>query len=110
MGLFLDLQAKLKDSLWLIVVFLIFIYFSFYTINGERGLLRYMYLSKEIKYAQEIADKYSTEKKLLEQQVRLLSSNSLDLDMLEERTRMVLNYAADDEFVLLDDVSEQKKK
>ncbi len=109
MGLFLDLQAKLKDSLWLIVVFLIFIYFSFYTINGERGLLRYMYLSKEIKYAQEIADKYSTEKKLLEQQVRLLSSNSLDLDMLEERTRMVLNYAADDEFVLLDDVSEQKK-
>lgn len=110
MGLFLDLQAKLKDSLWLIIVFLIFIYFSFYTINGERGLLRYMYLSKEIKYAQSIADKYSAEKKLLEQKVRLLSSNSLDLDMLEERTREILNYAADDEFVLLDDFNEIKSK
>lgn len=108
MGLFLDLQAKLKDSLWLIVVFLIFIYFSFYTINGERGLLRYMYLSKEIKYAQSIADKYRTEKELLEQKVRLLSSGSLDLDMLEERTRLILNYAADDEFVLLDDMDNQK--
>ena len=51
MGLFLDLQNKFKNSLWLIVVFLVFIYFSFYTVNGERGLLRYMYLSKEIKYA-----------------------------------------------------------
>ena len=102
MGLFLDLQAKLKDSLWLIVVFLIFIYFSFYTINGERGLLRYMYLSKEIKYAQEIADKYSAEKKLLEQKVRLLSSNSLDLDMLDERARVVLNMVGEDEFIILD--------
>ncbi len=106
MGVLLDLQAKFKNSLWLIVVFLIFIYFSFYTVNGERGLLRYMYLSKEIKYAQSLADKYSHEKKMLEQKVRLLSSNSLDLDMLEERTRVVLNYAADDEFVILDDISE----
>ena len=40
MGLFLDLQNKFKNSLWLIVVFLVFIYFSFYTVNGERGLLR----------------------------------------------------------------------
>ena len=102
MGLFLELQTKFKNSLWLIAVFFIFIYFSFYTINGERGLLRYMYLSKEIKYAQSVADQYSTEKKQLEQKVRLLSSHSLDLDLLEERTRMVLNFAADDEFVILD--------
>ena len=45
MGLFLDLQNKFKNSLWLIVVFLVFIYFSFYTVNGERGLLRYMSVS-----------------------------------------------------------------
>ena len=51
-------------------------------------------------------NKIVAQKKLLEQKVRLLSSNSLDLDMLEERTRVVLNYAADDEFVLLDNISE----
>ena len=102
MGLFLDLQNKFKNSLWLIVVFLVFIYFSFYTVNGERGLLRYMYLSKEIKYAPQVAEQYNAEKRELEQKVRLLSSNSLDLDLLEERARIVLNFAADDEFVILD--------
>lgn len=61
MGLFLDLQNKFKNSLWLIVVFLVFIYFSFYTVNGERGLLRYMYLSKEIKYARQVAEQYNAE-------------------------------------------------
>lgn len=102
MGLFLDLQTKFKNSLWLIVVFLIFIYFSFYTVNGERGLLRYMYLSKEIKYARTVAEQYNAEKQQLEQKVRLLSSNSLDLDMLDERARVVLNFSAADEFVILD--------
>ena len=102
MGLFLELQTKFRNSLWLIVVFLIFIYFSFYTVNGERGLLRYMYLSKEIKYAQSVADQYRAEIEPLEQKVRLLSSASLDLDLLEERTRTVLNFAAEDEFIILD--------
>lgn len=105
MGLFFDLQAKFKNSLWLITIFLIFVYFSFYTINGERGLLRYMYLSKEIKYAQSIADRYSREKQDLEQKVRLLSSSSLDLDLLEERARVVLNFTAPDEFVILDETA-----
>ena len=110
MGLFLDLQNKFKNSLWLIVVFLVFIYFSFYTVNGERGLLRYMYLSKEIKYARQVAERNTADTEALhnqrvaalEQKVRLLSSNSLDLDLLEERARIVLNFAADDEFVILD--------
>ncbi len=105
MGLFFDLQAKFKNSLWLITIFLIFVYFSFYTINGERGLLRYMYLSKEIKYAQTVADRYSREKQELEQKVRLLSSSSLDLDLLEERARVVLNFTAPDEFIILDETS-----
>lgn len=105
MGLFFDLQAKFKNSLWLITIFLIFVYFSFYTINGERGLLRYMYLSKEIKYAQSVADRYSREKQDLEQKVRLLSSSSLDLDLLEERARVVLNFTAPDEFIILDETA-----
>ena len=36
----------------------------------------------------------------------LLSSSSLDLDMLEERAREVLNFAGEDEFIVLDEVSE----
>ena len=102
MGLLLELQHKLKDSLALIVMALLFLYFSFYTINGERGLLRYLYLNKEIEYARQVAEQYHNEKNYLEQRVHLLSSGSLDLDLLEERSRIVLNFVAKDEFIILD--------
>lgn len=103
MGLFLDLPNKIKNSGFLILCVLLFFYFSFYTINGERGLLKYMYLSKEIAYAKTIAAQYSAQKHKLEAKVRLLSSSSLDLDMLDERARVVLNFAGNDEFVILDE-------
>ena len=106
MGLFLDLQNRIKKSGALILLVLLFFYFSFYTINGERGLRRYMHLQQEISYAEKVAEKYSREKNGLEERVRLVSSNSLDLDMLDERTRAVLNYAGNDEFVLLDNEDE----
>lgn len=61
MGLFLDLPNKIKNSGFLILCVLLFFYFSFYTINGERGLLKYMYLSKEIAYAKTIAAQYSAQ-------------------------------------------------
>jgi len=39
----------------------------------------------------------------LEEKVKHLSNSSLDLDLLEERARIVLNMAAQDEFILLDE-------
>lgn len=104
MGLFFDLPNKIKNSGFLVLLILIFFYFSFYTIKGERGLLKYMYLSKEIAYAKTIASQYKAQKQKLEDKVRLLSSSSLDLDMLDERARVVLNFAGDDEFVILDEI------
>ena len=38
----------------------------------------------------------------MEEKIRLLSPSSLDLDMLDERARAVLNMAKEDEFVILD--------
>lgn len=107
MGLFLELQSKLKNSSVLILFVLLFFYFSFHAISGDRGLFKYLYLQKEIVSAQSIADKYEYQKNKLEEKVKLLSSSSLDLDLLEERARVVLNFAADDEFVILDDKDAQ---
>lgn len=107
MGLFLDLSNKIKNSGFLILCVLLFFYFSFYTVNGERGLLKYMYLSKEIAYAKKISAQYSKQKNKLEAKVKLLSSSSLDLDLLEERARVILNLAGTDEFVILDEVSDK---
>ena len=52
--------------------------------------------------AQKIAETYHNQKVKLEEKVKLLSSSSLDLDLLDERARVVLNLVGKDEFVILD--------
>ena len=91
--------------MWQIAIIVVCVYFGFYTVNGDRGLLHYMYLSKEIDYAKQVAAKYHSEKVKLETQVHLLSSESLDLDLLDERAKTVLNLMRDDEFVIIDEDS-----
>lgn len=102
MGLFLELQNKVKNSGILIFCTLLSLYFLFHGISGERGLLKMLYLRSEISSAQKISDNYKNQKDKLEEKVKLLSSSSLDLDLLDERARVVLNLAAKDEFVILD--------
>ena len=106
MGLLIELHNRLKNSSFVLVCVLVVAYFLYHTVTGERGFLRYMYLKKEIVQAEQIAANYHKQKMKLEDKVRLLSSSSLDLDMLEERAREVLNFANEDEFIVLDEVSE----
>lgn len=103
MDLFLNLPSKFKNLMWQIAIVFVCLYFSFYTIKGDRGLLHYLYLSKEIEYAKKLAEKYHNERVKLENKVYLLSSESLDLDMLDERAKAVLNLMKDDEFIILDE-------
>lgn len=103
MGLFLDLQNRLRNSGFWIFGALLLIYFAFHAINGERGLLKYIYLRQEISEANKIALNYQRQKLKLEEKVKHLSNASLDLDLLEERARVVLNFAAADEFIILDE-------
>jgi cell division protein FtsB len=97
-----NLYDKLKKS-GVILVFAIFsFYFTINAVRGERGFFRYMYLKGKVEAAQEKRDHYAGIKKDLEHKVRMLSETSLDLDYLEERARIVLNMASDDEYVIID--------
>ena len=51
------------SSGFLFVVILTFIYFSFYAVKGERGLIRYFALMQEVSKAQDVLQKYDFEKK-----------------------------------------------
>ena len=103
MGLLSEIQNRFRSSgLWLIGAFLI-VYFAFHAINGDRGLLKYLYLQQEIADAKAVAQEYNLQKTKLEKKVRHLSNSSLDLDLLEERARVVLNMVNSDEFIILDE-------
>jgi len=103
MELLFDVKSRLKSSGAIIILILLFFYFGFYAFYGERGFRKYLYLSKEVENARVLATQYRHEKKMIHNQVRLISPGSLDLDMLDERVRMVLNFVAEDEFIILDD-------
>ena len=103
MTFFLNLPTKFKNLMWQIAIVFVCLYFGFYTINGDRGLLHYMHLSREIEYAKQVAAKYHNEKVKLENKVHLLSSESLDLDLLDEQAKTVLNLVREDEFIIVDE-------
>ena len=103
MTFFLNLPVKFKNLMWQIAIVFVCLYFGFYTVNGDRGLFHYMHLSREIAYAKQVAAKYHNEKVKLENKVHLLSSESLDLDLLDEQAKTVLNLVRDDEFIIIDE-------
>lgn len=75
-------------------------YFAYHAIEGERGVLAYIKLNDELESAQQIARQVAEERADLEHRVDLLSPDSLDPDMLEERARSLLNYGHPDEKVI----------
>ena len=111
MSRFLSFLSKIKSSSgFFLVLVLVFVYFTFYAVKGERGLIKYMNLNKEVADARLMKQKYECEKNNWQEKVNRLSSQSLDLDMLDERARLVLNLAGEKEFVIFDsDLDEPKK-
>ena len=103
MNFILDLQNKFKGFRIKFIFGILTIYFSFHAINGDRGLLQYLYLQQEISTAQKEMENYQEKKHLMEYKVKHLSNSSLDLDLLEERARIVLNLVSKDDFIILDD-------
>jgi cell division protein FtsB len=77
------------------------VYFVYHTIQGDRGLRAYVNLRKEVEEATSTVSTLNAERVILERHVRLLHPSSLDLDMLEERARAILNVTHKDDVVIL---------
>ena len=78
------------------------VYFAYHIFQGDRGLLAWWKLQKQVAEAEFTAETTDTRKVYLENRVRLLNPNSIDPDMLEERARLMLNYGHSNEVVILD--------
>jgi cell division protein FtsB len=76
-------------------------YFGYHIVQGEHGVLAWLQLEKELRIAKANAAVLNDEKSQLEHRVSLLRPDSLDPDLLEERARVLLNYAHGDEMLVL---------
>lgn len=82
------------------LISIMLVYFMYHLFQGERGLLSMLALKAQLRKDEATLKDKENKKAVLEQQVHLLRPDSLDLDMLEERARIVLHYAHPDEFVV----------
>ena len=98
---------KSKSSAVVVLLMCLCGYFSYFAVKGDRGLLRYIYLQEKVVEAEKMSENYDKKREELAQKVSLLSSSSLDLDLLDERARMVLNVIGDNEFIIIDDDTEE---
>jgi cell division protein FtsB len=75
-------------------------YFAFHAVLGDRGIFAYADLSEEVREAQTRLAEVRGQREALESDVNRLQRDSLDLNLLEERVRAVLNYVDDDDILI----------
>jgi cell division protein FtsB len=75
-------------------------YFIYHAVQGDRGILAWLRVNQQLEAAQQELVQSTADRAALEQRVALLSNSSLDLDMLEERARIMLNFSDPNDVVI----------
>jgi cell division protein FtsB len=77
-------------------------YFAYHSMKGDHGLNAYAKLSSELLKAEHVLREHQDEREVIEHRTNLLRPDNLDLDILDERARVVLNLINYNELVILD--------
>ncbi len=75
-------------------------YFAYYTVEGERGLLALTRLQSQAVEVEADYAQLKAQREALELKVTSLRPDSLDLDRLDERARVLLNDSQADELII----------
>jgi cell division protein FtsB len=76
------------------------VYFVYHAVQGDRGLIAFWQLSKQVNQAESTYSIVRQKRAELQNRVILLNPYSLNGDMLEERARLMLGYSRSDEIVI----------
>ncbi|MDX2074230.1 MAG: septum formation initiator family protein [Alphaproteobacteria bacterium] len=79
---------------------LMMFYLGFHAVSGERGLFALFKETRKLELLTAELNGIRENRAEMEKKIKLMSNNSLDLDMLDERARTVLGLAGKDEVVL----------
>ena len=97
-----ELKRRARDVVGPVLGFCVVGYFIYHSIEGDRGLMAYLRLTERLTDARAQLEEVQGERQGLERRVKLLRSDNLDPDMLDERARRVLNYSRPDEIIIPD--------
>jgi cell division protein FtsB len=97
-----EIRTRARSALWPIIGALLLAYFSYHTVQGDHGLLSLLQLRAKVEQAHTVHAALEIERTRLDARVALLRPDNLDPDMLEERARVMLNFAHPNEIVILE--------
>ncbi len=84
-------------------------YFGFHAFHGERGINAKIQFQADIEMLQSELQDLKRERSILARRVALLRNDSIDPDMLDLRTRDVLNFAHPQDLVQFDTLTKPKQ-
>jgi len=94
------MENKLRNIVFPITIVLLLTYFTYHIFQGQRGILAWIRLDKKLQEQEIVLSKLTQEKEKLEREDYLLRPDSLDIDLLEEKSRQLLNFAHSNEIVI----------
>ncbi len=81
------------------------LYFSSFTIFGEKGLIKLFILKQQIAEKSSLKHELNSKAAVKKNMVEGMKPESLDIDLLDEQARRVLGYAGKNEVVVYEDKS-----
>ncbi|MBV9860972.1 MAG: septum formation initiator family protein [Alphaproteobacteria bacterium] len=75
-------------------------YFAYHLVEGDRGLIAWLHLSRDLRDANAALTQVHAERASLDRKVRNLRSESIDQDLLDEQVRRMLDLGAPNEIVI----------
>ncbi|MGY9005013.1 MAG: FtsB family cell division protein [Alphaproteobacteria bacterium] len=98
-----EIKTRARHIVGPVLAATLFAYFSYHAVQGDRGLIAWLNLVQQVQDSQLEFDTLSAKRQILLRRVRLLQSNTLDRDLLDERTRAILGLAHPDDIIILSD-------
>jgi len=95
-----DIRRRARAITGPILAISLVVYFGYHLFAGDRGFIAWIELNKELTTAKTTLADLEVERAVMQRRVDLLRPDHLDLDLLDERARAVLNLAAPDEIVI----------
>jgi cell division protein FtsB len=97
----IEQRYLIRQNLLTIIGFILFSYFSYHAVLGERSYVRLLTLERQVSEITQTHNALETERLAWEKKVTMLRPGSIDKDLLEERARYVLGYGYEDERIIL---------
>ena len=100
MGVVDEIKTRARQAIAPILGTVVVGYFGYHMVQGDYGIIAYLQLKAKLAQAHAIEERLERDRVRLEQRVVLLRPDNLDRDLLEERARVMLNYAHPDDVVI----------